>query len=171
MVAITESNMVFGDFDDDKIFEIEKSKLHKNVGNGVKVVEFILIKDENNLTFIEAKSSSPSPISGNEENFDKYINDICDKFMHSLNLYQSAIFKRNNGHEEISENFRLLNNASIKFKFILVITYHKKEWIPPILDALKRKLIPYNKIWKSEVIVINGEDAKKFGLVKEVLLR
>ena len=44
MVEINESNMIFGDFEDDKIFQIEKSILHNKIGNGIKVVEFILEK-------------------------------------------------------------------------------------------------------------------------------
>jgi hypothetical protein len=55
MVQINESNMIFGDFEADKIFKIEKSKLHEKIGNGIKVVEFLLLRNENELNFIEAK--------------------------------------------------------------------------------------------------------------------
>ncbi|MBZ9634583.1 hypothetical protein [Clostridium sp. FP1] len=71
MVEINESNMIFGDFEQDKIFEIEKSKLHSKIGNGIKVVEFILLKNMNQLNFIEAKSSSPKPIKDNDERFNR----------------------------------------------------------------------------------------------------
>lgn len=44
MVQINESNMVFGDFEEDRIFKIEKSKLHNKIGNGIKVVEFVFLE-------------------------------------------------------------------------------------------------------------------------------
>lgn len=34
MVQIEESNMIFGDFEKDKVFKIEKSKLYNNAVNG-----------------------------------------------------------------------------------------------------------------------------------------
>ena len=39
MIQINESDMLFGDFEEESVFQIENSKLHKNVGNGIKVVE------------------------------------------------------------------------------------------------------------------------------------
>lgn len=46
--------MVFGDFEEDKVFQIKKSILHDNIGNGIKVVEFILLSKDDELSFIEA---------------------------------------------------------------------------------------------------------------------
>lgn len=166
MVEINESNMVFGDFEEDKIFQIEKSMLHNKIGNGIKVVEFILLKDINVLNFIEAKSSSPKPVEDNEVRFNEYIGEISDKFIHSFNLYYSAILKRNKNYEEIHNNFFELDSSKIKLRFILVIKNHKVEWLMPILDALKKNLAYHNIIWKSDIIVINEKLAKEYGLVK-----
>ncbi|MBR9648879.1 hypothetical protein [Clostridium tyrobutyricum] len=65
MVEIRESNMIFGDFEENKIFRIEKSKLHNKIGAGIKVVEFVLLRNVNELNFIETKSSSPRPTKQN----------------------------------------------------------------------------------------------------------
>ena len=43
MVRISESGMVFGEYAEENVFQIEKSKLHDKIGNGIKVVEFILM--------------------------------------------------------------------------------------------------------------------------------
>lgn len=94
MIQINESDMLFGDFEEESVFQIENSKLHKNVGNGIKVVEFILLSIENELSFIEAKSSSPKPVKDNIIRFNEFINEISDKFIHSFNLYYSAILQR-----------------------------------------------------------------------------
>ena len=42
MIAISESEMNFGDFDETNIFHIEKSRIYKELGTGIKIVEFIL---------------------------------------------------------------------------------------------------------------------------------
>lgn len=160
--------MKFGDFEEDKVFQIENSKLHKNVGNGIKVVEFILLSKENELSFIEAKSSSPRPTEDNSIRFTEFINEISEKFIHSFNLYYSAILRRVTDDEgaEINSRFKELDNRKIKFKFILVIKGHKVEWLMPLSDALKKNLAYHNTIWKSQVVVLNDEQAKEYRLIK-----
>lgn len=166
MVQINESNMIFGDFEEDKIFQIEKSKLQKKIGNGIKVVEFIFLRNENELNFIEAKSSSPRPTKQNVIRFNEFIDEISDKFIHSFNLFYSAILKRNNDNGEINNTFFELDNSKIKLKFILVIKGHDLKWLLPISDALNKKLSYQNTIWKSEVIVMNDTIAYKYNLIK-----
>ncbi len=166
MIQINESNMIFGYFEEDRVFQIENSKLHKNIGNGIKVVEFILLSKENELSFIEAKSSSPKPIKDNIIRFNEFINEISDKFIHSFNLYYSAILQRCKECEELNPNFMNLDNSQINFKFILVIKGHRTEWLMPLSDALKESLSYHNTIWKSKVIVFNDELAKKYKLIK-----
>jgi hypothetical protein len=169
MVQIEESNMIFGDFEEDKIFKIEKSKLYNKIGSGIKVVEFIFLKNENELDFIEAKSSSPRPTKENYIRFNEFINEISDKFIHSFNLFYSAILKRNKDYEELSSNFFELDNSRVKLKFILVIRGHEIEWLLPISDALKKKLSYQNTIWRSEVIVMNDSIANRYDLVKNIV--
>ncbi|MBS2904951.1 hypothetical protein KFV96_27945, partial [Klebsiella pneumoniae] len=108
----------------------------KNVGNGIKVVEFILLSKENELSFIEAKSSSPKPVKDNIIRFNEFINEISDKFIHSFNLYYSAILQRCKECEELNASFMNLDNSQINFKFILVIKGHRTEWLMPLSDAL-----------------------------------
>ena len=45
-MIIKESEMNFGDFDDDSLFYIERSNLYQKLGPGFKTVEFV-IKDAN----------------------------------------------------------------------------------------------------------------------------
>lgn len=158
--------MIFGDFEEDRVFQIENSKLHKNIGNGIKVVEFILLSKENELSFIEAKSSSPKPVKDNIIRFNEFINEISDKFIHSFNLYYSAILQRCKECEELNPSFMNLDNSQINFKFILVIKGHRTEWLMPLSDALKESIAYHNTIWKSQVVVFNDELAKKYKLIK-----
>lgn len=165
MVVIKESNMLFGEYEENKVFKIENSELHNKIGNGIKVVEFILLRNGKYIDFIEAKSSSPQPSNDNKERFHEFIEEISDKFIHSFNLYYSGIMKRNIGYEEISNDFFELDLRKINFKFILVIKDHKEEWLIPLSEAIKKKLIYHNRIWKSDIIVINEKLAKQYNLV------
>ena len=67
MIEIEESGMKFGPFEYSHIFQIEKSKLYKNLHN-VRTVEFIL-ENNNKLQCIEAKSSTPKPVPDNRGRF------------------------------------------------------------------------------------------------------
>ena len=52
--------MNFGKFDETDLFHIENSKIYKDLGLGIKTVEFILKYDENSIVFLEAKKSCPN---------------------------------------------------------------------------------------------------------------
>jgi len=81
------------DFIAENSFYIEESdayKKHHKV-NGIRSVEFIRVKG-NTIYFIEAKPSFPNPNNPYEDNkkkFDDAVCEICEKFIHSLNLYSS----------------------------------------------------------------------------------
>lgn len=165
MIQVKESGMTF-EFNEDQIFVIEKSDLHSKIGNGIKTVEFIVCLRENELAFVEAKSSSPKPIKENKEIFENFISDITEKFEHSFNLYLSTILRRYNTHE-IHTKFFSIDYKSVKFKFILIIKGHEIEWLQPLSDALYRSLLYHNRIWKSSIILLNEQMAKEYQLVKE----
>jgi len=154
---ITESGM---DFVANNTFHIEKSQLYTNLGEGVHSVEFIRAKD-NTLLFVEAKTTFPNP-EKSEENFQTQINDICDKFIHSLSLYSSV---------EVGVNEKMFANDFVLSEkvfliFILVIKNHEIKWCRPIKQKITLTLPSYlKKIWKPEVYVLNHEAASKRKLV------
>lgn len=55
MKIISESEMNFGRYDEANLFHIEDSKIYKDLGTGIKTVEFILKHNENSIVFLEAK--------------------------------------------------------------------------------------------------------------------
>lgn len=55
MKVITESEMNFGEFDESNLFHIENSKIYRDLGDGIKTVEFILKYKEDSIIFLEAK--------------------------------------------------------------------------------------------------------------------
>lgn len=62
-VIISESDMQFGEYEQEQIFQLEKSSQYtkKLRPNGIKSCEFILRRD-NKLYFVEAKKSCPMQI-------------------------------------------------------------------------------------------------------------
>ena len=62
-ISIEESGMIFGPFSEDQLFPIENSPLSKKIGDGIKVAEFVLLRDlqdkPQEVWFVEAKSSAP----------------------------------------------------------------------------------------------------------------
>ena len=49
MKIITESEMNFGKFEEEALFHIEDSKIYKDLGSGIKTVEFILRYSKNSI--------------------------------------------------------------------------------------------------------------------------
>ena len=165
-VTIDESNLIFGEYEEESLFRIEKSSLIGSLGEGIRTVEFILRYKDDEILLVEAKSSSPKP--GNQEDFDSFIDEIQEKFVHSTELYFSLVLKRLDDKEgEMPDFFRTVDYAKAKIKLLLVINGHKIEWLPPIANALREKLIRHIKTWRLEVAVINHEQAKSYGLLTD----
>ena len=159
--VITQSGM---DFAADNAFHIEESPLYKSAGDRVRTVEFIRIIG-NRLLFIEAKTTfanPDNPAGGNFIRFESEIDQICEKFIHSLNMYSSVkVGVADNPFPE-----RFMPPEKISIVFVLVIKNHEIEWCKPIYAKLVETLPLYlKKIWKPHVIVMNHEIAMKWNLV------
>lgn len=89
MKIITESEMNFGKFDETELFHIEDSKICKDLGSGIKTVEFVLKYDENSIVFLEAKKSCPNAANRyeseeKEQKFEEYYGKYKFKNKHSI---------------------------------------------------------------------------------------
>jgi hypothetical protein len=155
--VITESGM---DFAADNTFHIEKSPLYTQIGSGVRSVEFVRAKDDK-LLFVEAKSSFANPNNLDASNYAKFqsaVEEICEKFLHSLNMYASVEM----GTAKVSFPDSFQPPTTAKLTFVLVIKDHEHEWCTPISESLVEALPIYlKKIWRPAVYVINYETAKK----------
>ncbi|GAP72707.1 hypothetical protein SAMD00024442_4_58 [Candidatus Symbiothrix dinenymphae] len=151
---IEESGLYFGDYEIADFFHAETAEIYRELGDNIKTVEFVLRKNEHEVLFVEAKSSSPQP--GNNEDFDKFIEDIAEKFSHSNDVLFSVIMNRIiDLKSELPNNFRIIDYSKVKIINVLVINGHKTEWLPPIRDALVQQLKSHIKIWHLDVIVLN----------------
>lgn len=166
MIEINESNMTFGPFEEDHIFHIEQSELYRSVGEKVRTVEFLYSRNFGAISFIEAKSSSKKMTDGTSVGSNEFIDSVSEKFLHSFALYCSALLGRRESSNDIPEKLRKIDLSQAAINFFLVIHGHREEWLPPVREALIKKLKPYQKIWNFEIFVLNDTGAKKYHLVK-----
>jgi hypothetical protein len=156
----------------DKVFHLDKSLIYARLGEKIKSVEFVRVKD-NKLLFVEAKSSFPNPSNpisnpdkGNktgEDLFHKEISDICDKFTHSLNLYSAIDVGITD--DGFPPDYKPSDKVSLMF--ILVINGFDKSWCDEIEKALTNRIresVCMSKIWQPEIFVINDKTAAKRNL-------
>jgi hypothetical protein len=169
-MIITESEMSFGSYPDEHCFYIETSKIYQSIEHsGVKTIEFLLFKQNAvpSIYLVEAKLSSPQPTT--LPRFDNFIDEIRDKFKHSLALFIAIFLKRHND-SELSNHLQNLELSSVNFVLVLVIKNHKTEWLPPLQEQLREALRPAAKIWNLKgtwIQVLNEEGAKEVGLITE----
>ena len=170
-ITIVESGMTFGPYDEEHCFRIEASATYKELGDGVKIPEFLLLRfDVTNpphVWVIEAKSSAPQPKT--ELDFAEYMDEIRQKLTNGLGLGIASILKRHSSAAgELSTEFKNLDLATCKFRLVLIINGHKDDWLPQLQDALNKTLRSIVKTWAlgaSAVAVLNEEGARKHGLI------
>ncbi len=165
---ITESEMVFGPFEESSLIRIETCKQYTKIQQGMSISEFVYYdKTRKRIISLEAKTSAPNPNSKNVENpkevFQHFINNIKEKFENSLDLYLNMVLKK-----EIPLGFKNIDYKEIEIVFILVIKNHEKSWLKDVKDALEmaiRTVHRLGRIWKCKVIVLNEEMAKSSRLI------
>ena len=57
----------------------------------------------------------------------------------------------------------------MEVRFVLVVREHPESWLPPLADALKRRLNATFKVWAfspNSVVVLNDKMALKYGLIR-----
>lgn len=159
-----ESNMLF-EYNDENVYCIEDDSFYTKITSkyGVKVCDFILLKD-NNLIFIEAKSYIPKNNNDKEE----FTLDIKKKFMDSLILYLGVINDRKNTISRIiHKNMKNSNLFKKKIKLLLIVNNVEKGNLETIRDYLSIKLRDFIYMFSIEnILVINHEQAKSKGLIK-----
>lgn len=176
MKPIPESGVLFGPYDEKELFHIEKSKLYTFLGTGIKTVEFILRADvtERRIVFVEAKTNAPNPENRDtseetRQKFEIFYTEVPDKFVDSLGIYTAALLKRFEDTSEVGEELSLTDLKDVKLTFALVITnpLAQIEWLPPIKAVLEDRLRRWMKIWDVDIVVLNQELAKRWGIIKE----
>jgi hypothetical protein len=167
---IRESEMDFGAYEINDLFRIETSRIYKDLGSGVRTVEFIL-KQNNNILFVEAKKSCPNAANKDESHekkvkFEEFYSEMLEKFVDSLQVFLASLTERYSDTSEVGMNLvgqKTLKN--INLRFVLVITSAKLEWLAGPKAMLEEILIKYRRIWNVQVVVLNQELAREYKLI------
>ena len=167
--------MVFGPYPADHCFHIENSALFKSMGSGVRMAEFLLLRggsggEPPTIWVVEAKSGAPRPET---EKFRDYIDAIRQKLTNAFALGLAARLGRHGvaAAAELPEPFRKIDPSAIGFRLVLVVSGHRKDWLPPLQEALTKTLGPTIKTWglsPPAVAVLNEDGAEKHRLVVKV---
>lgn len=171
-ITIEESDMVFGPFAEEDLFQVETCEAYKRiVGSGVKVAEFAWrhpARDPAELWVVEAKSSTPRPTP--QERFVEFIGEIRDKLLNAWSMVVAAHLGRPGAAtDELPANVASLDFSSVQPRFILVIRGHRTEWLPPLQDALARAMNATAGTWgisAPAVTVMNDDIARKRNLIQ-----
>lgn len=99
-----------------------------------------------------------------DTDFDKYIDEISDKFQDSYQLFLASVLGRRKS-ENMGKEVRGFKADSSNIKFVLVIPTHKFDWLVALNDALKKQLRKTISIWNIEIAVMNEELAREHGLL------
>ncbi|KXB09250.1 hypothetical protein AKJ60_00585 [candidate division MSBL1 archaeon SCGC-AAA385M11] len=160
----TESGMSFV-FDDQNVFLPEKDPCLKKLQH-VKACDFVSVyrkKSRKTLLFIEAKSSAPYQT----DSLKKYLYEIYSQFWHSLFFYISLVFDRHaNKSADLPDVFKQKQNLKGPIMCILVVRNHKKEWLQPLQEALRKEMMGIKNVFVlQDIIVTNEQGARKYGFV------
>ena len=166
-ITIYESGMTFGPYPSGHCFHIEKSALYTDIRQGVKIAEFLLLHTDIGrpamLWVVEAKSSSPRP--KNDPDFGQFIMEIREKWINALSLVlASRLGRHRQAGTDLPGSFKTFDLSRFDVRFVLVINGHRKDWLPPIQDALRKSLRPVVRTWNfspTSVAVLNDELAVK----------
>ena len=162
MVEFEESDMTFS-FPAEDLYRIEKSGLPAALQ--FKACE-CLVKKGSDILLIEAKSSSPKQ-DNSPEKFRAYIDEIGRKFSDSLLLYNAVLLRHKD--EDMGVNLLHVDLKKAKYKLYLIVSGHKSEWLPPLMNALKKELKHTLKLWQIEdtaIKVLDKGRAQKYGIVR-----
>lgn len=171
-VTIVESGMSFGPYATDDCFQVEQSALYARIKTNVPMVEFAILRRQRvhgeSVWLIEAKSSAPKP--GNKIDFKKYVEEIHLKIVNALQvLFACWLTRHPEAAGELPVNFLANRVSALPIKCVLVIHGHEKSWLSPIQEALQTSLSAAVKtlgLSSNDVVVINHEMAKNFGLIQ-----
>lgn len=170
-LTLRESGLDFGPFDDDECFPVEQSLLYVGLGEGVKMVEFMLVRPGKggvtNLMCVEAKTSAPQ--EGTQPRFDEYFTEIRDKMLNALLLFISARMGRHGtAADELPKGLRELDLNGVGFKFILVVSKAEESWLQPLQDKFSLVMKPVIRTFRinpTAAVVLDEKRARAHGLI------
>jgi len=170
LTTIKESGLSFGPFDPVDCFHVEKSETYKKIQAGVKIAEFLLMREKNDkqvVWVVEAKLSAPKPET--QPDFDSFINEIKEKLSNAFSVGVACCLNRHiDSEKDLPGSFKSADLSTLDFRLILVVNGHKDSWLGPVQEALQIALRHFVKTWALSPIavqVLNESLARKYKLI------
>lgn len=165
LVQSIESSMTF-EYDSDYGYRIDELPFYSKMSskNGVKDCDFVWLKPNKRLWFIEAKSSTPHPYD-NSVGFADFIADIAIKFNDSIMLYFAMQLNLYKTPQSALPN-KFIPFQEFPIRIILVINAFKIDWLPLVQDKLNIMCKKYRYLASvNEIVVMNDDLARKYKLI------
>lgn len=147
-MKFTVSNMKF-EFPNETCWEIDGSKVYDTIRNkGVKMADFVVLRNDDKLFVVEAKSSAPH--FGDAKRFNEFIGDVYEKLTNALTLVVAMHLERYPKHlGSLPPGLQHLKISKVKFYLILVVNneHIKDDGLGVLTDALRNKILPVLRCW------------------------
>lgn len=173
-ITIEESGAIFGPFNEADLFHIEKSEILRKLGDKIKTVEFVVVRNDNQvLVFVEAKSTCPNAANRHkskekEKRYEEFFHDVVQKVEDSIRVTLAAILGRYGISREVGQNMQGLTAlAKRPLQFVLVLTNTEIDisWLSGPKAELEKRLLSIRKTWGLEITVMNRELAETYHLI------
>lgn len=165
-MIICESKMNFIIPDKASVFQIEESKIMKNLGTGLKRVEFILLDQKGTLIFLEAK---PAGYIYSEKAYlyDKRIKELVEKFENSIDVFFAIQGKRiRDSRQEVGEKLMNAEFYQKNIRCYVVINGSKEEFCKTVTLRLQHELKRRLQIYNMNIFAINKKQALEIQLIE-----
>lgn len=150
MKVITESEMNFGKFDEADVFHIEDSQIYKNLGSGIKTVEFILKYDENSIVFLEAKKSCPNAANRHEsEEKEQKHREFSSCYTSKFVIEKERMYVEN-ANRAANGGFITVDNLEPNPKNPIIAAFFRNIGYADQLGSGVRNLFKYSKYYSGQ---------------------
>jgi len=158
-------------FNHDNAIYFEKTKFVRM--KNVRAVEFVALRNKNDMCFVEAKRTAPNVKNpGDANKVNEFFHELVEKIQQSLDLYVSNVLDINRDtFNEFPLSMTKVNFSDCKLRYLVVIAKSEDEWCGDVHEELMKKLIPLRKIWGIEITVLTGEQAINMGYASRFICK
>jgi hypothetical protein len=94
---------------------------------------------------------------------------VKNQLLNAFSLYFAMRLNRHVSASELPDTFWVPDLSKVRVQFILIINGHKRDWLPPLQEALYKELHPTIRTWNpgpNPVIVLNDALARERWLIQ-----
>ncbi|MEM7129400.1 MAG: hypothetical protein AAF702_23915 [Chloroflexota bacterium] len=163
-LILCESGLRFT-LEQNKTFLPEQEPFYKSLSAkvSIKICDIVYLNPTNELLLIELKSSSPRESQ-------EFVQEIKQKFVDTLLLYIGTVFNRKNTPSaSLPPTLNEPSSLQKKIRLVLIVKGHKRAWLPPLHDSLRKECRALEKLFSLEETQVYNQQlaSQKLGLIIE----